>query len=95
MTLSYLNSFLGARIRLIQIWNGGVFRLQARGANSTPSPVLKERGALAQLVEHLHGMQGVSGSNPLGSIEFSPLSKGELGGRLGGFDPKLSSAFEI
>ena len=26
-------------------------------------------GAIAQLVEHLHGMQGVSGSNPLGSIE--------------------------
>ena len=25
-------------------------------------------GAIAQLVEHLHGMQGVSGSNPLGSI---------------------------
>ncbi len=24
-------------------------------------------GALAQLVEHLHGMQGVSGSNPLRS----------------------------
>jgi hypothetical protein len=29
---------------------------------------LKLRGAIAQLVEHLHGMQGVSGSNPLGSI---------------------------
>ena len=27
-------------------------------------------GAIAQLVEHLHGMQGVSGSSPLGSIEF-------------------------
>tara|TARA_Y100001968_G_scaffold325130_1_gene365855 strand:+ start:501 stop:656 length:156 start_codon:yes stop_codon:yes gene_type:complete len=27
-------------------------------------------GAIAQLVEHLHGMQGVSGSNPLGSIRF-------------------------
>ena len=26
------------------------------------------RGAIAQLVEHLHGMQGVRGSNPLGSI---------------------------
>ena len=25
------------------------------------------RGAIAQLVEHLHGMQGVRGSNPLGS----------------------------
>ena len=27
-------------------------------------------GAIAQLVEHLHGMQGVSGSSPLGSIEL-------------------------
>ena len=27
-------------------------------------------GAIAQLVEHLHGMQGVRGSNPLGSINF-------------------------
>ena len=27
-------------------------------------------GAIAQLVEHLHGMQGVSGSSPLGSIIF-------------------------
>tara|TARA_B100000886_G_scaffold71271_1_gene45440 strand:- start:1036 stop:1161 length:126 start_codon:yes stop_codon:yes gene_type:complete len=26
------------------------------------------KGAIAQLVEHLHGMQGVSGSSPLGSI---------------------------
>ena len=28
-------------------------------------------GAIAQLVEHLHGMQGVSGSSPLGSTIFS------------------------
>ena len=26
-------------------------------------------GAIAQLVEHLHGMQGVGGSSPLGSIK--------------------------
>ena len=26
-------------------------------------------GAIAQLVEHLHGMQGASGSSPLGSIK--------------------------
>ena len=26
-----------------------------------------KHGAIAQLVEHLHGMQGVSGSSPLGS----------------------------
>tara|TARA_B100000579_G_scaffold249883_1_gene205469 strand:- start:114 stop:347 length:234 start_codon:yes stop_codon:yes gene_type:complete len=33
-------------------------------------------GAIAQLVEHLHGMQGVSGSSPLGSIKISRFSKG-------------------
>ena len=27
-------------------------------------------GAIAQLVEHLHGMQGASGSSPLGSISI-------------------------
>ena len=27
-------------------------------------------GVIAQLVEHLHGMQGVSGSSPLGSIKI-------------------------
>ena len=31
-------------------------------------PVKLTHGAIAQLVEHLHGMQGVSGSSPLGSI---------------------------
>ena len=31
-------------------------------------------GAIAQLVEHLHGMQGVSGSSPLGSIQFLFIS---------------------
>ena len=30
-------------------------------------------GAIAQLVEHLHGMQGVSGSSPLGSTYFLPF----------------------
>tara|TARA_A100001388_G_scaffold177989_1_gene133194 strand:+ start:126 stop:269 length:144 start_codon:yes stop_codon:yes gene_type:complete len=32
-------------------------------------------GAIAQLVEHLHGMQGVRGSNPLGSINYFDLFK--------------------
>ena len=27
-------------------------------------------GAIAQLVEHLHGMQVVSGSSPLGSMNY-------------------------
>ncbi len=31
---------------------------------------LQKKGAIAQLVEHLHGMQGVSGSSPLGSIDI-------------------------
>ena len=37
-------------------------------------------GAIAQLVEHLHGMQGVSGSSPLGSIWIfgSYTSKSDL-----------------
>tara|TARA_Y100001970_G_scaffold294355_1_gene451374 strand:+ start:11427 stop:11546 length:120 start_codon:yes stop_codon:yes gene_type:complete len=30
-------------------------------------------GAIAQLVEHLRGTQGVSGSNPLGSINLMKL----------------------
>src|SRR4249919_3811272 len=33
--------------------------------SSVPSP----RGAVAQLVAHLHGMEGVRGSNPLSSTE--------------------------
>jgi hypothetical protein len=36
-----------------------------RGPADKPPP--HPKGALAQLVEHLHGMQGVSGSNPLRS----------------------------
>gem|GEM_PF-6866935 len=32
---------------------------------------MRTLGAIAQLVEHLHGMQGVSGSSPLGSIDFN------------------------
>ena len=32
-----------------------------------------QNGAIAQLVEHLHGMQGVSGSNPLGSINYKNI----------------------
>ena len=31
-----------------------------------------ERGAIAQLVEHLNGIEGVSGSNPLSSIQLKP-----------------------
>ena len=48
-----------------------LFLLPVSGGGPIPSPVLDEiRGALAQLVEHLHGMQGVSGSNPLRSTIF-------------------------
>ena len=35
-------------------------------------------GAIAQLVEHLHGMQGVSGSSPLSSILSKRYSLVEL-----------------
>ena len=37
---------------------------------------MRPYGAIAQLVEHLHGMQGVSGSNPLGSIEITQALPG-------------------
>jgi hypothetical protein len=38
-------------------------------------------GAIAQLVEHLHGMQGVSGSNPLGSTsKIKPVTDRFFGG---------------
>ena len=30
-------------------------------------------GAIAQLVEHLNGIEGVSGSSPLSSIKFDPV----------------------
>ena len=30
----------------------------------------QQSGSVAQLVAHLHGMQGVRGSNPLGSTEY-------------------------
>ena len=35
-------------------------------------------GAIAQLVEHLHGMQGASGSSPLGSIKISSNDTNKL-----------------
>jgi hypothetical protein len=31
---------------------------------------LRIRGAVAQLVAHLHGMEGVRGSSPLSSTDF-------------------------
>ena len=46
-------------------------------------------GAIAQLVEHLHGMQGVSGSNPLGSISRINQS---LTGFLAAFKGRLFNA---
>ncbi len=42
-----------------------------------PTGITVVYGAIAQLVEHLHGMQGVSGSNPLGSIGISLPETGE------------------
>ena len=49
-----------------------------------PTGITVVYGAIAQLVEHLHGMQGVSGSNPLGSIDFSQECPGisSIGERL-------------
>ena len=42
-------------------------------------------GAIAQLVEHLHGMQGVSGSNPLGSMSKTTVTDKVFGGRKAAF----------
>ncbi len=39
------------------------------GYGNRPAAQRPGFGVLAQLVEHLHGMQGVSGSNPLGSTK--------------------------
>ena len=39
-------------------------------------------GAIAQLVEHLHGMQGVSGSSPLGSIKIKLIRSGFQGNKI-------------
>jgi hypothetical protein len=47
----------------------------ATGPGCRSSSARNPHGALAQLVEHLHGMQGVSGSNPLRSI--SPYLQGK------------------
>ena len=48
----------------------------------TDKPPPNPKGALAQLVEHLHGMQGVSGSNPLRSTFLDPqLVTGQVGAR--------------
>ena len=41
-----------------------------------PTGITVVYGAIAQLVEHLHGMQGVSGSNPLGSTRESQVNPG-------------------
>src|SRR5581483_10564260 len=60
----------------------------ARVRHSPPEPVcclrswcsgtLERRGALAQLVERLHGMQEVRGSNPLSSTRRSSRFSGDL-----------------
>ena len=34
--------------------------------------IIKETGVIAQLGEHLHGMQGVGGSSPPNSTKFPP-----------------------
>ncbi len=51
-----------------------------------PSPLFNFpfNGALAQLVERLHGMQEVVGSSPIGStIQNRPSSFGKAAGLLG------------
>ena len=42
-------------------------RLKPAAVNTVRSALVRKLGAIAQLVAHLHGMQGVRGSNPLSS----------------------------
>ena len=42
-----------------------------------------DHGAVAQLVAHLHGMQGVRGSSPLSSTEFVETALEKAGLRAG------------
>ena len=43
-------------------------------SKAKPKGGANDHGAIAQLVEHLHGMQGVRSSSLLGSILSSPVS---------------------
>ena len=43
-------------------------------SKAKPKGGANDYGAIAQLVEHLHGMQGVRSSSLLGSILKSPVS---------------------
>ena len=66
--------------------------------NSADKSPSTRHGALAQLVEHLHGMQGVSGSNPLRStffkIAYSHKGSSEnVRGKTGSLPPRLPPTF--
>ena len=51
-------------------------------------------GGIAQLVEHLHGMQGVSGSNPLTSTKIRlRLHRRPFHGRYRGSNPRGDANF--
>jgi hypothetical protein len=62
--------------------------LPTRESGNKPPP--HPKGALAQLVEHLHGMQGVSGSNPLRSTTLDFKSDENLAGQI---SPEVTSCF--
>ena len=41
---------------------------------------MSAHGVVAQLVEHLHGMQGVVGSSPISSTNFNSSQDPQYGG---------------
>jgi hypothetical protein len=56
----FFHSLPQSLLILLEVWHFLVY-------NPEQKESYKDFGAIAQLVEHLHGMQGVSGSNPLRS----------------------------
>ena len=53
-------------------------RLKPVAVNTVRSALVRKLGAIAQLVAHLHGMQGVRGSNPLSSTKSALLKLGSF-----------------
>ena len=49
--------------------SGGVSGVRSHTSKAAPEGNVVDHGAIAQLVEHLHGMQGVRSSSLLGSIK--------------------------
>ena len=61
--------------------SGGVSGVRSLTSKTAPEGNVVDHGAIAQLVEHLHGMQGVRSSSLLGSILKNTVPDRVLGGR--------------